>query len=138
MFFKKGKMHDAKPVMKERPPMKKEIPKHTDTSNHIPNNPPPDRSIALDLTKYVAHLGEMDLTEDEQTQLLLSLCTLLQGFIDLGFGLHPAPKTCGQLPEIAPGDMSGDGLSALHSLDPAIVDQLDEVNHGFVEKGGEG
>lgn len=52
--------------------------------------------VAFDYREFAHHLAGLDLTEDEQRQVLEALAWLLVGIIDLGLEVHPAQAACGQ------------------------------------------
>lgn len=56
-------------------------------------------AITLDLVKYVHHLDGLDLTPDQQAELLQELSNIAWSFIALGFNVHPVQQTekaCGK------------------------------------------
>ncbi|ADM09227.1 hypothetical protein PB2503_05782 [Parvularcula bermudensis HTCC2503] len=61
--------------------------------------------IEVDYDRYAAYLDEADLSEAQKREFLETLWNIIVGFIDLGFGVHPAQQArspCGQLPENLP------------------------------------
>lgn len=55
--------------------------------------------ITVDLVKYVHHLDGLDLTPDQQAELLQTLSNIAWSFIALGFNVHPVQqvdKACGK------------------------------------------
>ena len=65
-----------------------------------------DQSIVtVDYKKYAHFLEDTDLSEIQKREFLQALWQIIVGFVDLGFGVHPAQqvqKTCGQLGKNAP------------------------------------
>ncbi|MEW8051083.1 MAG: hypothetical protein AB2809_11960 [Candidatus Thiodiazotropha sp.] len=48
-----------------------------------PAMPPPQ----CDMEKYQEHVKDFDLTEEEQTELLKTLWSIMAAFVDMGFGV---------------------------------------------------
>lgn len=48
-----------------------------------------------DLSEFAPYLEELDLTEDEQTELLQTLWAIMCAFADFGFGIEPTQLICG-------------------------------------------
>ena len=65
-----------------------------------------DKSIVtVDYERYEHFLKDTDLSETQKREFLQALWQIIVGFVDLGFGVHPAQrvkKTCGQLDGNAP------------------------------------
>jgi len=82
---------------------------HTACNNVIPfpSREGSARSISPDLSLYDKHLEKFGMTPKEQQEFLVALWTLISGFIDLGYGLHPT-----QHPHI-PNDLHADILRAV-------------------------
>ena len=77
------------------------------------NRPEGRPVITVDYEKYAHFLEDADLSEDQKREFLQTLWNIIVGFIDLGFGVHPAQQAqnpCGQLAENLP-------LSALTAPD---------------------
>jgi len=57
-------------------------------------------ALKLDLVRYEKMLNNCDLTEQQRQDFLETLWSVIVGFVDLGFEVHPlqqaAPHTCGQ------------------------------------------
>lgn len=61
---------------------------------------PPRSVITVDYEKYEHFLETADLSEDQKRQFIDALWQIIVGFVDLGFGVHPAQQAenaCGQL-----------------------------------------
>lgn len=65
----------------------------TKISTHA-NGTPPTLSIDWDL--YGSMLEESDLTDEQKRELIGSLWSIVVGFVDLGFGIHPVQQVCGE------------------------------------------
>lgn len=50
----------------------------------------------LDWDLYGSMLEESDLSEEQQRELIGSLWSIVVGFVDLGFGIHPVQQVCGE------------------------------------------
>jgi len=46
-------------------------------------------ALTLDVALYEGYLEDSDLTEDQRRDFLEALWSILVGFVDLGFGVHP-------------------------------------------------
>ncbi|MEM6549827.1 MAG: hypothetical protein AAF713_19065, partial [Pseudomonadota bacterium] len=62
------------------------------TERHDENANTPQRSLQVDWALYESYLAETDLTEAEKRQFLEALWSIILGFVDLGFGIHPAQQ----------------------------------------------
>lgn len=61
--------------------------------------------ITVDYEKYAQFLEDSGLSEEQKRKFLQTLWNIIVGFIDLGFGVHPAQQAqspCGQLAENIP------------------------------------
>ena len=61
--------------------------------------------VTVDYDKYAHFLEDAALSEDQKREFLQTLWNIIVGFIDLGFGVHPAQQAqnpCGQLAENLP------------------------------------
>jgi hypothetical protein len=54
--------------------------------------------MSLDVEKYKPFLAEMNLSDQEQTELIQSVWAILEGFVDHAFGRHPLQQ-CGKVLE---------------------------------------
>ncbi len=63
----------------------------TDTINVVPftRHTEFDRGSRPDLTVYESHLERFGLTPAQRDEFLKVLWTILVGFVDLGYGIHP-------------------------------------------------
>lgn len=52
--------------------------------------------VTFDAARYEHFLEEMDLTDEQKRALLEALWSIIVGFVDLGFGVHPVQQSCGQ------------------------------------------
>ena len=59
------------------------------------------RTLTLDVDRYQKYLDDADLSEAQKQDVLEALWSIIVSFVDLGFGVHPVQRACGQLPEIA-------------------------------------
>ena len=63
--------------------------------------------ITFDAARYEHFLEEMGLSEDQKGAMLEALWSIIVGFVDLGFGVHPAQQACGQNGGEEPDDAHG-------------------------------
>ena len=68
-------------------------PENTKLIAEITANP---LSVHLDYELYEHYLAECDLTEDQKREFLETLWSIIVGFVDLGFGVHPVQQVCGE------------------------------------------
>lgn len=50
------------------------------------------RVLTLDVALYEQYLAESGLTEEQKREFLETLWTIIVGFVDLGFGIHPVQQ----------------------------------------------
>ncbi|GAB5470449.1 MAG: hypothetical protein Kilf2KO_34790 [Rhodospirillales bacterium] len=55
------------------------------------------RALTLDVEKYQRYLDDPRSSDDQKRQVIEALWTIIVGFVDLGFGVHPAQQVCGQV-----------------------------------------
>lgn len=58
--------------------------------------------VTVDYEKYAHFLEDAELSEAQKREFLQTLWNIIVGFVDLGFGVHPAQQAqnpCGQLAE---------------------------------------
>ncbi len=48
--------------------------------------------MRLDIEKYRKYVEGFDLTEEQKTELIKSVWTIMESFVDRAFGLHPAQQ----------------------------------------------
>lgn len=70
-------------------------------------------SIEVDYARYESFLKESDLSDEQKREFINALWSIIVGFVDLGFGVHPAQQACGE-----PADRAQrDGASAPDEVD---------------------
>lgn len=76
-------------------------------------------ALTIDYALYEKHLDECDLTDEQKQEFLETLWSVIVGFVDLGFGVHPlqqaAPNVCGQEIDLT-GFMASDVVSSVKSI----------------------
>lgn len=76
-------------------------------------------ALTIDYALYEKHLDECDLTDEQKQEFLDTLWSVIVGFVDLGFGVHPlqqaAPNVCGQEIDLS-GFMASDVVSSVKSI----------------------
>lgn len=50
--------------------------------------------LTLDVSLYEKHLADSDMTQEQKQEFLEALWTIIVGFVDLGFGIHPLQQAC--------------------------------------------
>ena len=48
--------------------------------------------LTLDVSLYERYLADSGLTDDQKREFLEALWTIIVGFVDLGFGIHPVQQ----------------------------------------------
>ena len=66
-----------------------EQPEETAGSSHIPASRP---VITLDVSLYEAYLAESGMSDNQKHEFLEALWSIIVGFVDLGFGIHPVQQ----------------------------------------------
>lgn len=79
--------------------------------------------VTFDAARYEHFLEEMDLTDEQKHALLEALWSIIVGFVDLGFGVHPVQQSCGQnaQDDSATADQSGDEVCSKDGHSPHII-----------------
>jgi hypothetical protein len=55
------------------------------------------KPLLVDVARYQHLLDESGLSDTQKEQVLMNLLTILIGFVDLGFSLHPLEEDCGKV-----------------------------------------
>lgn len=114
----------------ERPPMpdKPTRPKQDQSkqSTILPENAAstPMPSISIDWDFYAEFLKDVNMSDDERLEFLQALVSIVIGFVDLGFNVHPAQlatkdaiekkQTCESIVDTAPSS-APDVLNSVHA-----------------------
>jgi len=53
-------------------------------------------STAPDLQKYMHHVDQFDLSPEKKADLIRTVWTILESFVDRAFGVHPVQQSCGK------------------------------------------
>lgn len=80
-------------------------------------------ALPFDWKKYEHFLENSDLSDDDKRKLLEAMWSIIVGFVDLGFGIHPYQQACEQelkLGEFAPKD-KGDVVTYPDTLPRNII-----------------
>lgn len=76
-------------------------------------------SLTIDYALYEKHLDACDLTEEQKQEFLDTLWSVIVGFVDLGYGVHPLQQVmtdvCGQDVDLS-GFMASDVVSSAKSI----------------------
>lgn len=70
--------------------------------------------MSLDIEKYRSLLAGYHLSEEEETELIQSVWTMLEGFVDHAYGRHPHQR-CGMMLEQTNLQMPTDSLESPES-----------------------
>lgn len=83
-------------------------------------------SIAVDVERYQAYLDGSNMTQAEKEEFLQVLWTIIVGFVEMGFGVHPLQEVCGK-------DAEGGGKTATTAFDAVCSDEpeQEENPNGF-------
>lgn len=94
-------------------------------------------SLEVDFEKYAHFLEDSDLTEDQKRELLQAIWTIIIGFVDLGFGVHPVQQACGQV-EDPVRKTEPDSPQALYSSQRSIIEKFVSESERHKERAKEG
>jgi hypothetical protein len=76
-------------------------------------------ALTIDYALYEKYLEDSDLTDEQKQEFLDTLWSIIVGFVDLGFCVHPlqqaAPNVCGQEIDLS-GFMASNVVSSLKSI----------------------
>jgi hypothetical protein len=53
-------------------------------------------AVTFDVERYERYLEDQGLSAEQKRAMLEALWSIIVGFVDLGFGVHPAQSACGQ------------------------------------------
>ena len=81
--------------------------------------------MPLDIEKYRLYVSQFDLSEQEQTELIQTVWTILESFVDQAFGRHPHQQ-CGTRLEF--NDLQEDGES-LESKDRQPLERTRPIRY---------
>lgn len=83
------------------------------------SKPPPTNTAAIvefDPQDFVHHLEGLELSDEQADELIRALAEIMLAFVDLGFGIAPSQKSCGQQ-ELAKRFLAGGLTKMVHSSD---------------------
>lgn len=69
----------------------------TDDQYTKPNYP----TLGIDWDLYGEYLEESDLSDEEKREFIQTLWNIVVAFVDLGFGIHPMQRACGEGDELS-------------------------------------
>lgn len=90
--------------------MTRAAPKPQDTDITQTTTGPP--ALTIDWDRYGDMLDASDLSDDQKRAFIETLWSIMVSFVDLGFGLNPVQKACGE-----PLDLSSLGADDVLSLE---------------------
>ena len=56
-----------------------------------------NRRLEVDVERYQEYLDDPALSADDRTQIIKALWTIISGFVELGFDVHPIQQACGKV-----------------------------------------
>lgn len=56
-----------------------------------------NRRLEVDVQRYQEYLDDPALSETERAQIIKALWTIISGFVELGFDVHPVQQACGKV-----------------------------------------
>jgi len=59
--------------------------------------PKVNRRLDVDLERYQVYLDDPALSTEERTEVIEALWTIISGFVELGFNIHPVQQACGKV-----------------------------------------
>ena len=117
-----------------------------DETTTAPRGTPAPRALTLDAALYEEMLADADLSDDEKRQFLEALWSIIVGFVDLGFEIHPVQLVsghngtsetgCGQNGEQGIPTMNGSG-DLVHSCASMTTTTKDDRAQFAVKETGE-
>lgn len=106
-----------------------------------PASAPPKRPvITLDVSLYETYLEDSGMTDDQKRQFLEALWSIIVGFVDLGFGVHPVQQALesgskGPAPESGGRDAARPAPAHQEEKDNEQTRSLrEEIARGFAGK----
>lgn len=72
------------------------LPEHVSIAHGLP----------FDVAPYRHFIADLGLSEEQERQIIETLAFFVLGFVDFGFGMHPAQQACGKL-EVSLARMAG-------------------------------
>ena len=75
------------------------------------------RMLTLDVDRYQKYLDDADLSDAQKQDVLEALWSIIVNFVDLGFGVHPVQRACGQPSEVG-SESSTQGDDVINCNEP--------------------
>lgn len=102
-----------------------DVPAETaDKADAVPSRP----VLEVDVAKYQAYLDDGDLSDEQKQELIEALWSIIVGFVDLGFGVHPVQNVCGEVEKSI--DESGDQYRDKIYFDNTLDNQFEGAAGG--------
>ena len=76
-------------------------------------------TLTLDVSLYESYLQDSDLSEDQKREFLEALWSVIVGFVDLGFGLHPVQQ--------AMADNASDSVATRTTPTPSMLSSWEGI-----------
>lgn len=81
-------------------------------------------AVRIDYERYERFLEDGDLSDEQKRRFLDALWSMIVGFVDLGFGVHPAQEFCGEFGD-PPSQESAARLDMLGCQDTKLADRFE-------------
>ncbi len=95
-------------------------------------------ALTVDWEKYASYLEDSNLTEAQKREFLETLWSVIVGFVDLGFDIHPiqqaAPNRCGQNGKIQIPDSVDVVKSVKHLSQSTFITTVGHTSHDHTER----
>lgn len=88
-------------------------------------------ALTFDPDEFISHIADLELTEEQATELLGAIWSIMVAFVDLGFGIHPVQ----QAQSARNGDV-GKNLAALDHESALVVSCRGNFNAVLQDKVG--
>jgi hypothetical protein len=98
----------------------------TTIEKHPKGNLPAKPVLTIDYALYEQYLEGADLSDDQKQEFLDALWSIIVGFVDLGFGVHPLQQI--------PSNTCGQTLDLTTLLSPDVVSSKSEKPQKLFEK----
>ena len=101
-----------------------DVPAAANKADAVPSRP----VLEVDVAKYQAYLDDAGLSDEQKQELIEALWSIIVGFVDLGFGVHPVQEVCGEVEKSI--NKSGDQYRDEIYLDNILDSQFEDAAGG--------
>jgi hypothetical protein len=110
--------------------------------HHNPGAPPingwqtPNLVLEVDVAKYLEFTKDMEITEDQQRQLIEAMWQIMMAFADVGFGIHPVQQASAEKrhDQLNGGEITnkvGDAPVSLCDVLSCLIETSDDLKEQF-------